>query len=260
MDDKNESGGIGPSDEATTGKIPVIVAIGASAGGVQALQALLTFIPPRTGAAFVVVMHLDPNRRSGLAEVLAARTVMPVVQVENMEKLEADHIYVIPPDRRLQVVDQAISALKFDQPHGQRAPIDLFFRSVAEQLGDGIAVVLSGAGSDGAIGVRAIKEFGGIVLVQDPNEAEYGSMPRSAIATGVADFVLPVRDLASRLVDLVRIKHDLPRHDPLALMRSFCTISSAICAFVPGTISPDTRSRPSSGGSRAECRSPEPAL
>ena len=93
--------------------------------------------------------------------------------------------------------------MAFDEPRGQRAPIDLFFRSLAEQLGDGFAVILSGAGSDGALGVRAVKEAGGIILVQDPNEAEYSSMPRSAIATGVADFVLPVRELAKRLVDLI---------------------------------------------------------
>ena len=91
----------------------------------------------------------------------------------------------------------------FDEPRGHRAPIDLFFRSLAEQHGDGFAVILTGAGSDGAVGVRAVKEAGGIILVQDPDEAEYPSMPRSAIATGIADFVLPVRDLAARLVELI---------------------------------------------------------
>ena len=95
---------------------------------------------------------------------------------------------------RLHIVDHEISAHAFDEPRGHRAPIDMFFRSLAEQHGDGFAVILSGAGSDGAIGVRAVKEAGGIVLVQDPNEAEYSSMPRSAIAMGVADFVLPVRE------------------------------------------------------------------
>ena len=104
------------------------------------------------------------------------------------------------------MVDHEISALEFDEPRGQRSPIDLFFRSLAEKLGDGFAVILSGAGSDGALGVRAVKEAGGIILVQDPGEAEYSSMPRSAIAMGVADFVLPTRDLVKRLVDLIRIK------------------------------------------------------
>lgn len=104
----------------------------------------------------------------------------------------------------MQLIDHEISATPFEEPRGQRTPIDLFFRSLAEKLGDGFAVILSGAGSDGAIGVRAVKEAGGIILVQDPNEAEYASMPRSAIASGPADFVLPVRELAARLVDLIR--------------------------------------------------------
>jgi two-component system, chemotaxis family, CheB/CheR fusion protein len=192
---------------------PVIVAIGASAGGIQALQTFFGALPERTGATFVVVVHLDPQHRSEMPSIIAARTRMPVVQVGARERLQADHVYVIPPDRRLQMIDHEVSALQFDEPRGQRAPIDLFFRSVAERLGDGFAVILSGAGSDGAIGVRAVKEAGGIILVQDPNEAEYSSMPRSAIATGVADFVLPVRDVARRLVDLIRIKESLAPPD-----------------------------------------------
>ncbi len=188
---------------------PMIVAIGASAGGILALQSFFSALPDRTGAAFVVVVHLDPEHRSEMPQIIAARTKMPVVQVGTRNRLQPDHVYVIPPDRRLQMVDHEISAREFDEPRGQRAPIDLFFRSLAERLGDGFAVILSGAGSDGAIGVRAVKESGGIILVQDPNEAEYASMPRSAIATGVADFVLPVRDLAKRLVDLIRIKENV---------------------------------------------------
>ena len=187
-------------------KTPVIVAIGASAGGTQALQSFFSALPESPGAAFVVIVHLDPSHRSEMPQIIAARTKMPVVQAGSRDRLEADHVYVIPPGRRLQLVDHHISALEFDEPRGQRAPIDLFFRSLAAQLGDGFAVILSGAGSDGAIGVRAVKEAGGIILVQDPNESEYASMPRSAIATGVADFVMPVRDLAKRLVDLIRIK------------------------------------------------------
>src|SRR5215813_11887895 len=162
---------------------PPIVAIGASAGGVRALQEFFAALPESTGAAFVVIVHLDPQHRSELPKILAGRTKMPVVQVENREKLKADHVYVIPPDRRLQITDHELSALEFDEPRGKRSPIDLFFRSVAERLGDGFAVILSGAGSDGTIGVRAVKEAGGIILVQDPNEAEYASMPRSAIST-----------------------------------------------------------------------------
>ena len=198
-----------PASKDAADKVPTIVAIGASAGGVHALQSFFSALPGRTGAAFVVVVHLDPQHRSELPQIIAARTKMPVVQVGSRDRLQADHVYVIPPDRRLEMVDHQISALEFDEPRGHRAPIDLFFRSVAERLGDGFAVILSGAGSDGAIGVRAVKEAGGIILVQDPNEAEYASMPRSAIATGVADFVLPIPDIARRLTDLIRIKESV---------------------------------------------------
>jgi two-component system CheB/CheR fusion protein len=184
---------------------PMVVGIGASAGGVQALQTFFAALPEETGAAFVVVVHLDPKAQSELAGILAARTHMPVVQVQDSEELEGNRVYVIPPDRRLQLSDSLISAAEFVEPRGHRAPIDLFFRSLGEH-GDGFAVILTGAGSDGALGVRAVKEAGGIILVQDPSEAEYPSMPRSAVATGLADVVLPVRELAGRLAELIRAK------------------------------------------------------
>ena len=189
---------------------PAVVGIGASAGGVQALQTLFEALPDGIGAAFVVIVHLDPGKQSDLSTILAARTSMPVTQVDAPTNLEANHVYVIPPNRSLQITDREISTIEFDQPRGQRAPIDLFFRSLANQHADGFAVILTGAGSDGTIGVRAVKEAGGIILVQDPNEAEYGSMPRSAIATGVADFILPVREIGSRLAELVRNKDNAP--------------------------------------------------
>src|SRR5262249_13476866 len=138
---------------------------------------------------------------------------MPVRQVAQRMQLEPNHVYVIPPDRQLLLADDHIAASAFDEPRGQRAPIDQFFRSLAAQHGDGFAVVLSGAGSDGAVGIKAVKENGGITLVQDPNEAEYASMPQSAIASGCADFVLPIRDLVRQIVDLSRGKEQLRRPD-----------------------------------------------
>ncbi len=185
---------------------PVVVGIGASAGGVRTLQQLFEALPVKTGAAFVVVVHLDPDTRSEMPKILAARTPMPVIQVIKPVPLEPDHVYVIPPDRRLHITNEEIATAEFDEPRGKRAPIDLFFRSLAEQHGDGCAVILTGAGSDGAVGVRAVKESGGIILVQDPAEAEFPSMPRSAIATGIADFILPVREIAQRLTELVHEK------------------------------------------------------
>jgi two-component system, chemotaxis family, CheB/CheR fusion protein len=200
-------------EDGPSARPPAIVGIGASAGGIQALQTLFAALPEDTGAAFVVVVHLDPQHRSEMQAILAARTKMPVMQVGAHSRLRANHVYVIPPDRRLQLVDHEVSAREFDEPRGRRSPIDLFFRSLADHLGDGFAVILSGSGSDGAIGVRAVKEAGGIILVQDPNEAEYASMPRSAIATGVADFVLPVRDIGRRLTELIRIKETVAAPD-----------------------------------------------
>ena len=180
-DAKGEPGSFG----GTTNPAPVVVGIGASAGGVQALQSLFAALPNNTGAAFVVVVHLDPQSPSEMAKILATRTSMPVKQVDQPERLQADHVYVIPPDRRLSITNHEIAASEFVEPRGQRNAIDLFFRSLAEQHGDGCAVVLTGAGTDGAVGIRAVKEAGGIILVQDPNEAEYPSMPRNAIATGL---------------------------------------------------------------------------
>jgi two-component system CheB/CheR fusion protein len=178
--------------------------VGASAGGVKALRSLFEALPEKTGAAFVVIVHLDPQRESELPKILASRSPMPVFQVTQATALKPDCIYVIPPDRELRITDHEISAEPFPEPRGRRAPIDHFLRSLADQHGDGFAVILSGAGSDGAIGVKAVKGAGGIVLVQDPSEAEYPSMPRAAIGTEGADFVLPVRDIAQRLVELIR--------------------------------------------------------
>ncbi len=186
------------------------VGVGASAGGVTALQHFFQEIPPDTGAAFVVIVHLEPTYTSELDEILARKTQMPVQQVNRKETLEPNKIYVIPPDRKLLITDHEIATSHFDEPRGKRSPIDQFFRSLADQHGDGFAVVLTGAGSDGTVGAKAIKEAGGLILVQDPEEAEYPSMPRSAIATGLADVVAPVRELARQLVELLKVKAHVP--------------------------------------------------
>lgn len=186
------------------------VGIGTSAGGVHALQMFFESLPDDVDAAFVVVVHLDPSHQSELSHILATRTRMPVAQVSGRVRLEPGHVYVIPPNRQLVVTDHHLATVEFDEPRWQRAPIDLFFRSVAAQRGDDFAIILSGAGSDGSVGIKAVKEAGGIILVQDPDEAEYGSMPRSAVATGLADFVLPVREIAARLPELIRSRQNQP--------------------------------------------------
>ena len=186
---------------------PIVAGIGGSAGGIQALQTFFDAMPADLGVAFVVVVHLSPEHRSELATILRSHTSMRVEQVTHPVPLVANRVYVIPPDRGLKISDSEVSAVPFDVPRGRRAPIDLLFRSLADHHADSFAVVLSGGGTDGAIGVRAIKAAGGLVLVQDPEEAPHDSMPRAAIATGVADVVLPVRELAGRLADLTHSKH-----------------------------------------------------
>jgi two-component system, chemotaxis family, CheB/CheR fusion protein len=188
---------------------PAIVLIGGAAGGVQALQSLFVTLPERTGAAYVILVHLDAAYPSKLISIIRSCTKMPVIELGERQRLQADHVYVIPPERKLQMIDREVVAVEFEERRRQQTPIDQLFRSMAQHLGDGFAVVLSGAGADGALGVRTVKESGGTVLVQDPNEAKQASMPRSAIASGVADFVLPARHLGVRLVDLIRVKADV---------------------------------------------------
>lgn len=183
-----------------------VCAIGASAGGVAALQDLFRLLPTDLGLAYVVILHLSPDQPSALSDILATRTRMPVFEIHDGPTLRPDCVYVIPPDRELVIEGDKVTARAFSEPRGQRAPIDMFFRSVAAARGDGVAVVLSGAGSDGALGVRAIKEGGGVIMVQEPAEAAFPSMPQSAVAAGVADFVAPIARLAERLAEVARSK------------------------------------------------------
>jgi two-component system, chemotaxis family, CheB/CheR fusion protein len=205
-DDQGErpSGGEEGASQSVGRKRFPTVGIGTSAGGVHALQMFFESLPDDVEAAFVVVLHLDPSHQSELPNILANRTKMPVTQVSGLTPIEPRHVYVIPPNRQLVVTDDHLAITEFDQPRWQRAPIDIFFRSLAAKRGDDFAIVLTGAGSDGSLGIKAVKEAGGIILVQEPDEAEYASMPRSAIATGLADFVLPLREIAARLPELVR--------------------------------------------------------
>ena len=197
----NDQAPVRPADEGEppATRFPT-VGIGTSAGGVHALQMFFESLPDKVDAAFVVIVHLDPEHQSELPNILATRTKMPVAQVGGRERIHPGHVYVIPPNRQLRVEDQHLEIAEFEEPRWRRAPIDLFFRSLA---GDDFAIVLSGAGSDGALGIKSVKEAGGVILVQDPEEAEFASMPRSAIATGLADFILPVREIAARLPELI---------------------------------------------------------
>ncbi|HEY3586451.1 MAG TPA: chemotaxis protein CheB, partial [Myxococcaceae bacterium] len=182
----------------------MVVAIGASAGGLEAIEAFLRTVPPGSGAAFVVVQHLDPTHAGALPELLARSTRMPVLEVKNGMRVEADHVYVIPPDKELSLSRGSFRVSQPGPPRGLRLPIDVFLRSLAEERGrDAAAVILSGMGSDGTLGLKAVKEAGGMVLVQDPSTAQFSSMPRSAIQTGLVDTVGPPQDLPGRLLATV---------------------------------------------------------
>src|SRR6185503_20893930 len=187
-----------------------VVGIGASAGGLKALQEFFEALPGNTGMAYVVITHLHPEHESHLPELLQRYTQMPVTQVTGLVAVEKDHVYVIPPNRRLVMEDSQIDLSEFKEPRGQRAPIDYFFRSLARGHPNSVGIILSGGGTDGAVGVKAIKEEGGLLMVQHPDEAEYNSMPHAAIATGLADVVLPVKELAEKLVEYTSFRPPLP--------------------------------------------------
>jgi two-component system CheB/CheR fusion protein len=195
-----------------SGARPITVAgIGASAGGIEALRELFGALPADLGLAYVVVVHLAPHHESELAAILARCTKMSVVEIGDDQHLplERNRVYVIAPDRQLEIDDTTIRSAPFTEPRGKRSAIDVFFRSLAANRGDGFAIVLSGGGSDGAVGAKAVKDAGGVVLVQDPGEATHDAMPRAVIAAAVADIVLPVRELAARLAELATHKERL---------------------------------------------------
>jgi two-component system, chemotaxis family, CheB/CheR fusion protein len=208
-----------------------VVGIGASAGGLKALQAFFESVPGNTGMAFVVITHLHPEHESHLAEILQNSTQMPVTQVSGLVGLERNHVYVIPPNHRLVMADSQLDITEFHEPRGQRTPVDYFFRSLAKAHPNSVGIILSGGGTDGSVGVKAIKEVGGLLMVQHPDEAEYDSMPRASIATGLADVVLPVQELAHKLVDYVRIQPELP-NDPDKLNQRQLEIVRRILAHV----------------------------
>ena len=190
----------GPSRNGTA--IPV-VGIGASAGGVGALETLVPLLQPGAGVAYVVVQHLDPERKSVLSALLARLAKIPVIEITDQAIIKADHVYVIPPNAALAISDNRLQISAPTEQRYQRTPIDGFFISLAEANGEACAgVILSGTGSDGTLGLRAIKEHGGLTVAQD--DAEYDGMMRSAVRSGMVDFVLPLDKIPAKLNDYFR--------------------------------------------------------
>ncbi|HEY0171970.1 MAG TPA: CheR family methyltransferase, partial [Pyrinomonadaceae bacterium] len=179
----------------------MVVGLGASAGGIRALKEFFEHAPERSGMAYVVILHLSPDHDSQLAEVLQQSTPMPVAQVTEQVRIEPDHVYVIPPNQSLTLRDGSLVLSEVTGVEVRRAPVDIFFRTLAESHGANAAcVVLSGTGANGSMGLKHVKERGGVAVVQEPGEAEYDDMPRHSIATGLVDYVLPVAEMPARLV------------------------------------------------------------
>lgn len=189
-----------PQDEAAVHPAFPVVGIGASAGGLGAFEILLPAIKPGGGLAFVIVQHLDPDHQSSLAQVLDRLAPVPVSLIDDDTVVEPDHIYVIPPKASLTIADDRLLLAPPVEDRGHRTPIDGFFLSLAAARGErAAAVILSGSGSDGTLGLRAIKEHGGLTIAQEG--AEYDGMMRSAVRTGMVDFVLPLHEIPGKLVD-----------------------------------------------------------
>ena len=190
-----------------------IVGIGASAGGLEALEHFLSHVPKNSGMAFVIVQHLDPTRKGIMPELLQRATSMRVIQVKDRTPVQPDQVYVIPPNKDMSILHGVLHLLEPTSARGLRLPIDSFLRSLAQdQQEHSIGVILSGMGSDGTLGLRAIKEKAGVVLVQDPATAKFDGMPRSAIDAGLADIVAPVDDLPGRI--LAYLKRTPLAHSP----------------------------------------------
>lgn len=189
----------GEVDASTSTNLKLVVGVGASAGGLEALEELLKVMPADAGLALIVVQHLSPDYRSHMVPLLAKHTALPVCAAEDGMPLAPNAVFVIPPKKVLTVSGGALRLT--ERGPGLVLPVDILFKSIAEEYREQSAgVVLSGTGSDGVRGVRSIKEAGGLVLVQEPATAKFDGMPRSAASNGLADFVAPVRELPAKLV------------------------------------------------------------
>src|SRR3989442_11208171 len=177
-----------------------VVGVGASAGGLEAFEQLLRALPNDTGLAFVLVQHLAPKHESMLSELLAKATRMPVIEVTQGMRVQANHVYVIPPNADMSISDGVLHLAPLSADRAMRMPIDSFFRSLADtHQGRSIGVILSGTASDGTLGLQAIKAMGGVTFAQDEHSAKYSAMPRSAVAAGNVDFILAPEGIASEL-------------------------------------------------------------
>lgn len=193
----------------------MVAAIGASAGGIEAMTALVRRLPTDTGMAFIVVQHLDPKHHSILSELLARETSMKSTEVQDGMKVEPNHIYVIPPDASMSISDRVLRLAPREQSVAGRMSVDHFMRSLAQsQANRAIGIILSGTGTDGTLGLTEIQAQGGVTFAQDPATARYDGMPRSAIDSGAVDFVLSPEEIARELARVSRHPYVARRHVP----------------------------------------------
>ena len=192
------------SANRSTKDIP-IVALGASAGGLEALTQFLSNTPKDSGIALIIIQHLDPSHSSSLVELLARHSKIDITEAKNNDIIEPNRAYVIPPGMSMSIHSRTLILEKQMEHPGLTHSINLFFRSLADGVKErSVAIILSGTGSDGTEGARAIKEQDGLVIVQDPDTAKYDGMPRSAIAAGLADFILPPEDMPAKLIEYLQ--------------------------------------------------------
>ncbi|MBF0328354.1 MAG: PAS domain-containing protein [Nitrospirae bacterium] len=206
-----------------------IVGIGASAGGLEALEQFLSHVPKKSGAAFVIVQHLDPTHKGMMTELLQRCTTMKVTQVKDRMKIEPDCVYVIPPNRDMSILHGTLHLIEPVEPRGLRLPIDSFFRSLAEDMRHlSIGVILSGMGSDGTRGLAAIKEKAGLALVQEPSTARFDGMPRSAIDAGFADITASADSLPEKLMQYLNTAHSINRINPVIEGKTKSALEKAV--------------------------------
>ena len=213
-----------------------VVALGASAGGLDAFKKFLDALPADCGMAFVLIQHLDPKHESMMVDLLTGHTPMKVLQAADGMPLERDHAYLIPPGAYLAIRDGTLRLSKPRERHGARMPFDFFLRSLAEECGErAICAILSGTGTDGSLGLKAVKEKGGLVIVQDPEEAAFDGMPRSAIMSGGADLVLAVAKIPRALVRYSRQKYvkNGSKGPPDNVQEAFADIIELLAAKTP---------------------------
>jgi two-component system CheB/CheR fusion protein len=210
-----------------------IVGLGASAGGLEALEAFFSHMPHDSGIGFVIIQHLSPKHKSIMGRLLAKNTQMKVLEIEDGMKVKPEHVYLNPPSKDVILINGALQLMDPVKTGGINLPIDSFFRSMAEEMGEkAICVILSGTATDGTLGLKAVKGEGGLVMVQDPNSAKYDGMPRSAIATGMVDFILPVEKIPAELVKYAKAPYIVPPKKAIVTEDQFANYIQKIFSLI----------------------------